>query len=370
VKHAVAIYAPYSARLYERSPAVTGGAERQMTMLAAGLARSGLSVAHVVLPVADAAPRPEGALTLVERAPFADGRGPAGRGVEAARLFAALDAADARTYVFRSGLSALGLAAAFCRARRRRLVFSSANNLDFTFEFFQGHRAKLELYKFGVRRSQAVVVQSRDQTRLAREAFPRLRRVVEIPSFAEPAASAAAAPEAFLWSGRLDRFKQPMRFLQLAESLPEARFWMVPKFLHEGPPLEREVKRRAARLQNLDILEPRPHAEAMKLVERSVAVVNTGAAEGMPNFFLEAWARGIPVLSFEFDPDGRIRRQGLGVAAAGSEERFAAGARRLWERRLDRGSLSRHLRAYVESTHGPDAVIAHWVKLIEEVSNG
>jgi glycosyltransferase involved in cell wall biosynthesis len=369
VNHDVAIYAPYSARLYERSPAVTGGAERQMTMLAAGLARSGLSVAHVVLPVADAAPRTEGSLALVERAPFANGRGPAGRAAETAHVFAALNAADARTYVFRSGVSALGLAAAFCRARRRRLIFSSANDLDFTFEFFRGHRAKLELYKFGVRRSHAVVVQSRNQGWLASQAFPRLRRAVEIPSFAEPAPAATATPEAFLWSGRLDRFKQPMRYLDLAELLPAARFWMVPKFLHEEPPLEREVKQRAARLPNLDILEPRPHADAMKLVERSVAVVNTGAAEGMPNLFLEAWARGIPVLSLEFDPDGRIARQGLGVAAGGSAERFTAGARQLWDGRLDRSNLSRQLRAYVESTHGPDAVTARWVKLIEDVGH-
>ena len=47
----VAIYTPTATVLYERQPEVTGGAERQTTLLAAALARAGLRVAHIVLPV-------------------------------------------------------------------------------------------------------------------------------------------------------------------------------------------------------------------------------------------------------------------------------------------------------------------------------
>ena len=55
-RHDVAIYAPAAACLYERRPQVTGGAERQTAMLASGLARAGLGVAHMVLPVEDFLP--------------------------------------------------------------------------------------------------------------------------------------------------------------------------------------------------------------------------------------------------------------------------------------------------------------------------
>jgi hypothetical protein len=58
------------------------------------------------------------------------------------------------------------------------------------------------------------------------------------------------------------------------------------------------------------------------------------------------------------------------VAADGSAERFAEGARRLWEFRRSRGHLFGHLRPYAESAHWPDAGIARWVKLMEEVNNG
>jgi glycosyltransferase involved in cell wall biosynthesis len=376
-RNEVAIYAPSAACLYERRPEVTGGAERQTTLLAAGLVRAGLGVAHIVLPVSE--PKPlDGSLTLVQRRLLTTRRGPVVRSVQLGRVWSALAEADADVYVFRSGIPALGIAALFCRLRGRRLIFSASSNLDLTFDFYAGRRPELELYKLGVRSAGAVVVQTRQQADLARRAFPRLSRVAEVPSFAEPAELSTARPEAFLWVGRLDEIKRPLRYVELAEAVPHAHFWMLVRQIDPersgGVPggrrdhvLEGEVYDRAARLPNLELLEQRPHPETMELVARSVAVVNTGPVEGMPNLFLEGWARGVPALTYQFDPDGRIARHGLGVAAEGSRERFHEGARRLWHERDDRHELSRRVRAHVESTHGLDAVTDQWVELITDL---
>jgi glycosyltransferase involved in cell wall biosynthesis len=375
----VAIYTPPAAVLYERRQEVTGGAERQMTLLARQLVAAGLDVAHIVLPVADPDPSIPDSLTLVERELVTTKRGPFVRASQMRKLWSALAEADADVYVFRLGLPALGVAALFCAIHRRRLVFSSSIDLDFTFGFYSGRRLELEIYKFGVRRADAVVVQSGSQGELARRAFPGLRRLVEIPSFATPAPAASLTPEAFLWVGRLDRYKQPLRYLELAEAVPEAQFRMIARRLDpqrsggapggEGPDpgLEREALARAAELPNVELVEQRPHAEAMALVDRAVAIVSTGVAEGMPNLFLEAWARGVPVLSFEFDPDGRIAERGLGVAADGSTQRFHDAARRMWAERNDRAKLADRVRGYVDATHGLEAVTGRWMALIDDL---
>ena len=375
----VAIYSPGAACLYERRPEVTGGAERQTTLLAEGLVRNGFQVAHIVLPVREPDPGLDGSLMLVERELVTTKRGPLARSAQMSRIWSALAEADANVYVVRTALPAAGVIALFCRIHRRRLIYSASSNLDFTFELYAGRRPELEVYKLGVRNSAAVVVQTSEQAELARRAFPRLPRVVELPSFAEEAERSTAQPEAFLWVGRLDATKQPLRYVELAEAVPEAQFRMVPRRLDplrsggspggEGPDpdLEREVMERAARLSNLELCEQRPHSEAMKLVDRSVAVVNTGPVEGLPNVFLEAWARGVPALTFQFDPDGRIAEHGLGITAEGSVERFHEGARQLWRGRDDRGELSRRVRGYLESAHGLDAVSSRWMDLIAEL---
>jgi glycosyltransferase involved in cell wall biosynthesis len=380
-RHDVAIYTPAAACLYERRPQATGGAERQTTLLASGLTRAGLRVAHIVLPVEEPDPALPENLTLVQRRLVTTGRGPRARAAQLRQVWSALAEADAAVYVYRSGLPTLGVTELFCRAHRRRLVFAASGDLDLTLGFFERRGPERELYKLGVRGADAVVLQTRRQRELARQTFPRLSRVVELPSFATSAPLSTSPPEAFLWVGRLDRHKQPLRYVELAAALPDAQFRMVARQLDPersggspgggpGAALEREVHERAAGLANLTMLEQRPHAEAMRLVDRSVAVVSTGRAEGMPNLFLEAWARGIPVLTYEFDPDGRIARERLGESAEGSAERFRDGARRLWETRGDRAELADRVRAHVQAAHGVEAVTARWLELIDELRGG
>jgi glycosyltransferase involved in cell wall biosynthesis len=367
ITHDVTIYSPKASLLYERGSAQTGGAERQTALLAQGLAARGLDVAHVVLPVRNPVPPPVPGITVVSRAPYGGDTRVMGLPLEARSVWRAMAQASARVYVFRMGSPVLGLAALFCRAHKRRLVFSSANNLDFTFESLTDTRVKLEAYRFGVRRADAVVVQTEEQVELARGAFPDLPRVMRISSFAEPAEGPPVPPVAFLWIGRLVPYKEPQRYLDLAEALPEAKFRMIGIDFRDHLDLAADVRRRAGTIPNLELIEPQPRERAMRLVEEAVALVNTSRLEGMPNVFLEAWAREVPVLTLSFDPDGRVTEHDLGVSAEGSWERFLAGARRLWEARDRRSALWAHTRVYVEMAHGLEAVTGRWLELIEEL---
>ena len=99
---------------------------------------------------------------------------------------------------------------------------------------------------------------------------------------------------------------------------------------HWYPDLVERVHRRGEQLPNVDVLAALPRAQLLDLVSRAVAVVKTSEVEGMPNTFLEAWARGVPVLTLNIDPGERIAEHGVGLLADGSQERFAELARRLW----------------------------------------
>lgn len=366
-RHDVAVYMPEAAGLYDRARRAPGGAELQTTFIARGLAREGMRVAHIVFPLEDPGPLPE-ELTVLERAKDPAGRRAVDKLVEARRTWRSLAAADAGLYMSRGASPVLGLIALFCAVRRRKLVFSSATDFDFTFETRFEPGLDLESYRAGLRRTDAVVVQTDEQRELARKAFPSLRRLTAIPSFAEPAEPTEAEPEAFLWMGRTVDHKQPLRYLDLAAALPEARFWMIATETDETPPaLAAEIRRRAQALPNLEMLEARSHAAATELVGHAVAAVSTSRLEGMPNVFLEAWARGVPALTLDFDPVGRVVGRELGVAADGSWERFVAGARRMWEERRTRHELSRHVRSYVRDVHSPPVVAAQWARLCREL---
>jgi len=339
-----------------------------MALLAQELVRQGHRVALVVNPVPDPIERNDSRLTIVEREARASGRlGGAG---EIMRVLRALVAANGRVIVVRTGNPVVGFIALCCLAWRRRFVFSSASNFDFL-DREHASRMQMAIYRFGVRRAGAVVVQSTEQADLAKQAFPQLRRVVHIPSFAEGPSETTAPqrPDAFIWAGRLVDYKRPLLFADLAEAVPEARFVLIPH-LPQDPAAEEllaTLKDFAARLENLEIGSELPHAELVEKLSHAVALVNTSPVEGMPNTFLEAWAQGVPVLTFSFDPDGVIQARDLGIAADGSWERFVDGARQLWAERLDRGATSERVRAYLCETHSLQAVGAKWEELLRSV---
>lgn len=367
MRNDVAIYAPDVAGVYSREYMRTGGAERQTNLLARALSERGQRVAQIIWALDDPLPLPNPRITLVMR-PYHAGGGPLAPAHEIRHMWRSLWAADAAVYVFRTGSPLLGIVASFCQLRGRGLVFAGSTDSDFTLRTLNdapSSRSRTLLYRGGLRRADAVVVQSTRQLEVARTTFPELKRVSRIPSFAEPTAPAPRPGRAFVWIGRTSDYKRPLKYVELAEALPEARFEMVIVRDEAAPePLFSEVRRRAEALPNLRVVGAQPHAEVMRLIDEAVAVVNTSVIEGMPNVFLEGWARGVPALTLDFDPDGLIAARGLGVAAAGAWERFAAGARTLWEQRASSDELARAGRAYLEEVHGLENVASHWLQTV------
>jgi glycosyltransferase involved in cell wall biosynthesis len=365
----VAIYAPYSSGLYDRTIGRSGGAERQMVLLARALVEEGVRVAHIVYPVASRVPLPDG-LGLVELEHDTSEAVRTRHVREAVRTWRALRRADPAVVIVRTGSPVVGLAAIFCRAYRRRLIFSSASDADFTFETVSEEAHRRGLYRLGVRLADAVVLQSDEQARLARLAFPQLARVLVIRSFAEPAPPSRGKRDLFLWVGRAVDYKRPELFLRLAVELPEARFVMVPVPTERRSPIGDRMLEEGRRHPNVEVRPPMSQREVGELMARSVAVVNTSTVEGMPNTFLEGWARGAPALTLDVDPDGIVSRHALGIAAEGSWERFVDGARQLWHERTNGKDRDARVRAYVRDEHSPAAVGRRWKALIDEVSRG
>jgi len=364
----VAIYAPYASPLYERNVGATGGggAELQTTLLAHGLAERGLDVAHIVYPIDDPRPLEAPAPALVHR----EYSPPAHRlhaVRELAGVWRALTAANAEVVVVRGSGGYVVPAAAWCRRRGRSLVFAASNDLDFDLQRPDRRPVTLRAYGVAARQAKRLVVQTSRQAELAPRVFPTLDPVL-IPSFAQPAEPASTKAEYFLWIDRLVSYKHPERFLDLVESLPEARFRMIaPESSETAPDLKQRVHARVAALPNVEMVGQQSREQIFAAMHDAAAVVKTSEVEGMPNTFLEAWSRGLPVLSLSVDPDHRIEEHGVGLLAGGSPERFAAEGRRLWEDVSLRAEIGRRGLEFVRATHSPEAVLSRWVELLNGV---
>jgi len=336
-----------------------GGAETQILMLSRALAARGHVTGVITYAIDGALPSHlDGVRIIQQRRPRLRTRFV--RTMDYAQsLLASLASVDTGVVVQRAAGVETGLIALLCRAAGRRFIYSSANVVDFSFERRERSRRNLRLFELGVRLADEVIVQSAEQRELCRERFGRdpivIRSLAELPS------AAPTVGDAFLWIGRLTDYKRPLAYVDLARAVPEARFRMVAvPFGDEGERLLAAVRKAMVGLKNLELLAPRPRPQLMGLVARSVAIVNTADYEGMPNIFLEGWARGVPALALNHDPDGVIARELLGEYAAGDFDRMADMARRLWLERGRRDGALERCRAYLGREHAADVAAARW----------
>ncbi len=398
----IAIHAPFAFPFYEDraargegAPRGGGGAELQTSLLAEALARRGLRVAHIIYQRERPAEVALGSLELIERKRWEAPRGVQRTALETLRVWRSLADADARLYLFRGGGGAhLAVGAAFCALHRRRLVFSASNDFDFIRRTDRG-RFGQAVYRAALRRARCVVVQTAQQLELARRSLGTGAPVELIPSFAEitrdpadnrgvrafgsdhrsPSAPyeesagivSPPEPEGFLWAARLVPYKLPLRYVELARAVPEARFRMIaPTTVETTDELSQQVTEAADELPNLELLPPQWRETVLEMIRRSVAVVVTSRTEGMPNVFLEAWSQGVPVISLHFDPDGKISSRGLGLFADGSWDRFVEAARTLWRDPRLRRDIGDRARAYVAAEHSFEAVGRRWAEALRD----
>ena len=237
----------------------------------------------------------------------------------ASKLFAALAAADADVYYQSPAGAFTGITAWFCRMTGRKFIFRVASDSDCEKEhgrlpMWRDRR----LYHYGLHRADLVAVQTGVQARMLEENHDLRSSVVNM-LVEPPPRRAAGEPEQrkdidVLWIGNLRALKRPELALELARQLPQVSFVLA------GGPLPsvasriyfEDVKAAAARLPNVRMPGAVRYTDSGAWVDRAKVFLNTSSIEGFPNTFLQAWIRGVPVVSF-FDPDGLIRRLQLGA---------------------------------------------------------
>jgi glycosyltransferase involved in cell wall biosynthesis len=279
-------------------------------------------------------------------------------------MWSALARADADLYYTSCAGMQVGLLALFCGRLGRRFVFRTASDTDCDASRLLVPFARDRwLYAYGLRRADAILAQSESQAQALRRNYGLAARVAGMMVEKPPAP--ARRDIDVLWVSNIRREKRPDRILRLARRLPEVNVHMVGGPLRQEEGLFIEVERAAKARPNVSFHGRLPYREANDLYGRAKLLVNTSDIEGFPNSYLQAWIRGVPVVTL-IDPDGVIRREGLGVAATSPSE-IPEAVRSLLADSRELRSASDRCRAYVEREYGDDKVLAPYLETFEKV---
>ncbi|MBI5709169.1 MAG: glycosyltransferase family 4 protein [Candidatus Eisenbacteria bacterium] len=364
------LYAPY---LYPVASGgeipFVGGAEVQQWLLARGLARRGFDVSVATCDYGQA-PRleREGVSLLRTFPPQAGLPGLRFFHPRLTRAFGALSAADAEVYFVQgSGLPA-GLARDVARLRGAGFVFLGAHDFDAIPALpLAGNLRDRWWYRRALRGADARISQTEAQRRLFRENFGLDSAVITNPVELPPTAVDPGQDGAVVWLATYKPSKRPEWFTGLARRLPGQRFVMCGVI--PAPPLTKEAYDAAlavaAGCPNLEVRGFIEHERLGELYRDASLFVHTSPAEGFPNTVLEAWAWGLPTVT-AVDPDGVIRRNGLGDVVSTLDE-LVASVTRFMSDPAARRAVGARARAYAAEHHAPDAVYDRLAALLDGV---
>lgn len=337
---------------------VVGGAEVQQSVLIRLLARAGYRVSVITLDFGQPQHATLEGVTVHKTFRTEDGI-PVLRFLHPrlTSTWRALKAVDADIYYVRSASMLTAVLAEFCKRYGKRSIYAGASDAD----FIPGHRQirfarDRLLYEHGLRRVDHIVVQNPAQLEACRRNFGRQATLV--PSCYElPASSRARAKDRVLWAGRVHPGKRTEMFLELARRLPQRHFVLLGGAAGDQAYYER-MRRIAADLPNVQCTGFVPLAEAELWFDAARVVVNTSHYEGMPNTFMQAWARGVPTLAtVDVGVPAHKVFQDVESGAAEIERLFADAA--YWK------SASQACKAYFDREHSAHAVLKRYAGVFE-----
>jgi hypothetical protein len=198
--------------------------------------------------------------------------------------------------------------------------------------------------EYGLRNASHIVVQTENQRRLLAVNYGRTDATV-IRNFHQAPQSTEPKSERFrvTWVANLKPIKQPEVFLALASCLQDVPIdFSIVGGPSTNPRWQKEMDAQIAACPNVEYLGQLDQDAVNAELARSHLLVNTSKLEGFSNTFIQAWLRGVPVVSLNVDPDGLLNGE-LGYCAEGSLDRLVELVSDLASDRTRLDNLAQHV---------------------------
>jgi glycosyltransferase involved in cell wall biosynthesis len=248
-----------------------------------------------------------------------------------------------------------------------RAIFSAAYDTDVNprVALFRRRRS-WPLYAWGLSKVDRIFVQHFGQYQNLSNKLQRKAEVLPgIVAIPDDVKSRRERGNYIVWVASLRPHKRPDLLVELARRTPEIHYVVCGGKSTFGTPAEfsETILRNLHSLQNIEHLGDVPHPRVLEIIASAMALVSTSDMEGFPNIFLEAWASGTPVISMRIDPDGVIRKEGLGFVS-GNLDNAVSDVRNLLMSEEVFETISHKARAHAEMAYSGSAVVKAFEKTI------
>lgn len=246
---------------------------------------------------------------------------------------------------------------------RKRTVYRIASDLDLKSLREKGFDIHDLIFAFGFKFTDFIIAQNSVQQRMLESKEGRKSTEIKNALRDMPIAEDIVhRKRQVLWVGRCIPLKQPLKFVELARSMPEERFVMISPGKGE---LKREVIQKSEHLENLKVIDFVNPKRIQENYNQAKCLVSTSTAEGFPNSFVQAFMGGTPVVSLHVNPDGIFTKYDIGRCCHGDLPEAEVFIRSLARERMEQ--LYTNCRGYFKENHDISQVIEKYKSLFASI---
>lgn len=373
----VCIVGPWNLALLVDVPSsrALGGAERQQTLLALELAKQGVDVSMIVYAHPEA-PKDINGIQILQMCdehartpiPYFGILHP-----QMSSLWRALKTANPDIIHTTCAGPFTAVAALYAKIYGKKSVYRMASDEDAARETMLVDNARdRSLAIWGMKQSSLVVSQNTSQKDSLKQNFNVDSVILKsLMAFAVEPCLDHDKDLDVLWVGNVREIKRPDRAVALAETLlQQTEQNQAPYTVHVvGGPVKSEetlfeqLKQQADAAENLYSTGYLSPNEVEDCYRRAKVFVNTSIGEGFPNTYLQAWSKGVPVVTY-LDVDNMIQDHQLGYVVSSAEEMYEKVHLLLNDEALRRETGERCI-AFMRETFSNSAVANAFLKAVE-----
>jgi glycosyltransferase involved in cell wall biosynthesis len=226
------------------------------------------------------------------------------------------------------GTSYAGIASFFARKEGCKMVLHIAS--DNSIVPYEGNLGVKSLgpyiekksFDYAVYNTTKLIAQTNIQKQLIREHYSRSVDAVIYNFQPYPKEKIdKRMPIKVVWVANFKYLKQPEIFIRLAKDISKKT--SDTEFLMVGRPCadirwQKSLEKDIGQIPSLRYLGEKNNDEINEILAKSHIFVNTSRYEGFSNTFIQAWMRGVPVVSLNSNPDNLLNGLKIGFSSEGS----------------------------------------------------
>ncbi len=354
---------------YPNSGITSGGAELQMMLWAKNIATNNdYEVSFLVGNYGQAKSDKIENVNLIRCFRLPKSESKISKLIKAVKYFFLLARIKPDVVITSTAASTVGLTSFYKKFLGYKHIFRAAHIFDADLSWVKGNGVLGKIYNYGLRNADKIITQNKEQYEAIKINYS-IESVIIKNISNHSKKDVYTKSKGVLWVGRLNEFKQPELFLELAALIPDTIFTMICNYNELFVKKWEELSNNAKNTNNIIFLESVDYSKINKYFSDVEVFVSTSKSEGFPNTFLQAAAGKTPIVSLAANPDNFLNNYKCGICCDNDFNKMIHSVKTLLSDKEKAKMMGENAYKYLEENHNANKIAKQLSEVIETISN-